>query len=232
MGQKLVTETCTCPCAETETAHAPKTITADDTPTHYEDESSANTIPPTAGEATTTATSGSLEDETGIFQSFPAEDAATDFDRSLPVFTGMIVRQKFHNKASYDRRLAWIKLEARTLCLSEYDSTLRKHKEARIADITGLIAGPPEKFKTTAAERDSFTTNPDAWDCFLSVKFQRGGGVDLRFDSRAQRDMWLDTLTRLLQQQPQPPPPQPPAPPSTTDNNIASSSSSIDSRRQ
>jgi hypothetical protein len=39
------------------------------------------------------------------------------------------------------------------------------------------------------------------WDCYLSVKFHRGGGIDLLLDSKQERDMWLNTLTCLLSDQ-------------------------------
>lgn len=131
------------------------------------------------------------------FSSFPDERDPSNlgFDLSLPVFRGMLVQQKFSTKSSYDTRFAWIKLDARTLCLSEHQTTTRRHKAARIADMTGLIAGPPERFKAPA---DAALCN---WDTFLSIQFHRGGGIDLRFESKAERNLWFDVLERLINQQ-------------------------------
>lgn len=191
MGQKLVAGAC--PCVEPSIA-SPSRESADK-PTIYEEHASSAVSNHEAGGAV------DRENEVaGVFVSIPADESLNGFDREQPVFKGMIVEQKFHNKATYDRRLAWIKLEARTLCLSEYESTNRKHKEARISDITGLVAGPPDKIKATVADSAALMSS-GSWDCYLSIKFQRGGGVDLRFHNRTERDMWLDVLTRLMRQQ-------------------------------
>lgn len=132
------------------------------------------------------------------FHSMPDQDTnQSEFDMTLPVFRGMVLQQKFHNKSTYDTRFAWINLQSRALCLSEYNSTSRRHKEASLADVTGVIAGPPEKYKTAK--------NPEApqpnWDTYLSVKFIRGGGIDLKFDTREERDLWCRILLRLISQQ-------------------------------
>lgn len=37
--------------------------------------------------------------------------------------------------------------------------------------------------------------------CLLSVLFVRGGGIDLRFQSKEDRDLWYSTLRRLVTQQ-------------------------------
>lgn len=191
MGQKLVTGAC--PCVEPSVATPTRDVVQK--PAIYDEHT-----PPGASVHEFEDSVDRENEAAGVFVSIPADESLDGFDREQPVFKGMIVEQKFHNKTSYDRRLAWIKLEARTLCLSEYESTNRKHKEARISDITGLVAGPPDKIKATVADSAALM-NGGSWDCYLSIKFQRGGGVDLRFRNRTERDMWLDALTRLMRQQ-------------------------------
>jgi hypothetical protein len=153
--------------------------------------------------SSSTATS-SIENNTSVFRSFPDKnEIEKEYDMNTPVFKGMIVQQKFFNKSSYDPKFVWINLNTRSLCLSEHSVKERRHKEANIADITGVLAGPPEKYKATNSGNangndGNLTLNPDL--C-LSIKFVRGGGIDLQFQSIAERDTWYTILTRLILQE-------------------------------
>jgi hypothetical protein len=69
----------------------------------------------------------------------------------------------------------------------------RRHKEASLADIITIIAGPPEKFRHSS----DITATLDFRLC-LTVNFQRGGGIDLKFKSEEERDMWHKVLNRLV----------------------------------
>jgi len=37
-------------------------------------------------------------------------------------------------------------------------------------------------------------------DKCLTVVFKRGGGIDLKFESTADRDVWADTLSKIVSQ--------------------------------
>jgi hypothetical protein len=145
------------------------------------------------------------EEVSEVFVTLPdVDDINADFDLNLPMFKGMIVGQKFHNTSHYDPRFVWIRLDSRTLCLSEFESTLRKHKEARISDIVTLSVGPPEKLKMT---KEELQKNPSGllpnWDCYLSLKFAKGGSIDLKFHNKEERDQWKRILEKLMLMQQQ-----------------------------
>lgn len=55
------------------------------------------------------------------------------------------MEQKFTNKSSYDTRFIWVSLDARTIHMSQYMTKDRRHKEASLADVTSVVAGPPTK---------------------------------------------------------------------------------------
>lgn len=122
------------------------------------------------------------------------------FDLNSPVFKGMVVHQKFFNKSSYDPKYVWINVNARSLCLSEHLTKERRHKEANIADITGVIAGPPEKYKAIVDENTKEVVPLDP-DLCLSIKFVRGGGIDLQFKSQEHRDLWYNIIVQLMAQE-------------------------------
>ena len=50
----------------------------------------------------------------------------------------------------------------------------KRHKEASLADVTDIIAGPPNKCKNLTPSHEK--------TC-LTVQFKRGGGIDLKFDN-------------------------------------------------
>jgi hypothetical protein len=135
-----------------------------------------------------------------IFRNFPDSDNEKEFDENLPVFKGLVVQQKFFNKSTYDPKFVWINLVARTLCLSEHTVKERRHKEALLADITGVIAGPPEKYKAQVSPSNEESAILNA-DLCLSVKFVRGGGIDLKFQTVEERNTWYQVITRLILQE-------------------------------
>jgi hypothetical protein len=119
-----------------------------------------------------------------------------DLDLSSPVFKGTTCDQKFSNKSTYDQKFIWINIHSRTINLSEYKTKEKRHKEAGIADIVNVVAGPPEKYKATTDANGS----PEKMNIglFLSVTFIRGGGIDLRFASETERDAWYLAITKLM----------------------------------
>lgn len=82
---------------------------------------------------------------------------------------------------------------SRTLNLSEHMTKERRHKEASLSDVVNVVAGPPEKYKVEEGEDEAMYENR----C-MSVKFVRGGAIDLRFKTEAERDMWYDAVTKLV----------------------------------
>jgi enolase len=67
----------------------------------------------------------------------------------------------------------------------------RRHKEASLADVTSVVSGPPAKSKGN-------TGNEILGDLCLTVNFKRGGGIDLQFKSREERDSWYNTLLKIV----------------------------------
>jgi hypothetical protein len=127
-------------------------------------------------------------------------DGSKKFDDNLPVFQGCVVEQKFSNKSSYETKFAWINLESRSLNLSEHMTKERRHKEASLVDVVSVAAGPPEKFKAHVSATGTPTEFQDS-DLCLSVKFIRGGGIDLKFKTEEERDSWHDVITHIVLQQ-------------------------------
>jgi hypothetical protein len=126
----------------------------------------------------------------------PIKTEMLDLDLSSPVFKGTTAMQKFSNKSTYDQKYVWINIQNRTLNLSEYSSKEKRHKEASIGDIVNVVAGPPEKYKAVADEKGE-TEKLNIGQC-LSVTFVRGGGIDLKFLTEAERDAWYIALTKLM----------------------------------
>ena len=128
------------------------------------------------------------------------EDALVlkEFDLNSSVFKGTVVDQKFTNKSTYEPKFAWINPTSRSINLSEHMSKDRRHKEASLADIVTIIAGPPEKFRNPS----DATAALDFRLC-ITVNFQRGGGIDLKFKSEEERDTWHKVLNRLVRNEQQ-----------------------------
>jgi hypothetical protein len=138
---------------------------------------------------TTNPTEGTV-----LFHATPERIDDIDFDQNSTVFTGSMIDQKFSNKTTYNTKFAWINLSARTLNLSDFPSKERLHKEASLSDIISVIAGPPDKLNY------GDNRNIIANQC-LSIKFVRGGGIDIKFKSTDDRDMWYGVLSKLIMQQ-------------------------------
>jgi hypothetical protein len=127
------------------------------------------------------------------FQNVPdineEEKSKSQFDLNSNVFKGSVVEQKFSNKSSYDPKFAWVNYATRTLNLSEFMTKERRHKEASLSDVVHVVAGAPEKLKKDVVADNSLC---------LSVKFVRGGGIDLLFKTTAERDLWFDVIQDLV----------------------------------
>lgn len=92
-------------------------------------------------------------------------------------------------------RFVWLNAVTGTIHMSQHMSKDRRHREANLADVTDVVAGPPMKRKQIEGEDESIYLK----NC-LTINFKKGGGIDLQFKSEEERDEWLDALTKILQQ--------------------------------
>ncbi len=111
------------------------------------------------------------------------------------VFKGIEVQQKFTEKPNYENRFLWINRNCQLIHMSRYITKERKHKEANLTDITKMTCGPPQSTPTNIQEFENF------YELCLTVSFKKGGGIDLMFESKAQRDEWYLTVKKLLDDQ-------------------------------
>ena len=119
--------------------------------------------------------------------------AKLDFgDVNSIVFKGTSAQQKFSNKTSYDPRFLWVNLYNSTLNLSEYTSKEKRHKEVSIKDIVSVVQALPVK---ADKRKDADKLNIDL--C-LTISFTKGGGIDVCFQSKDDRDLWYGTLNKLV----------------------------------
>lgn len=132
------------------------------------------------------------DDETS-FQNEQGSDLTasilSEFDMTCSVFEGASVYQKFTSKHTYEPRFVWVNLETRTIHMSLYhNSKERRHKEASLADVTSVEKGGPKRVKNMEGNISS---------C-LTVNFQRGGGIDLRFNTDTECDLWCTVLNEIV----------------------------------
>ena len=73
--------------------------------------------------------------------------------------------------------------------MSQHATKEKRHKEASLADVISVVAGPPNVLKES--------TEIDGMLC-LTVNFKKGGGIDLVFQAQAQRDLWFEVLNRVI----------------------------------
>lgn len=113
----------------------------------------------------------------------------SEFNLKSSVFEGSNVDQKFTSKQTYEPRFVWINLESQTIRMSIHNTKERRHKEASLIDVISVERGAPKRVKKI--EENSF-------NC-LTVKFQRGGGIDLRFTTDAECELWFTVLNRIVE---------------------------------
>lgn len=113
---------------------------------------------------------------------------ALDFDSS--VLQGAEIEQKFTGKLNFEKSFVWVDISDRTIHMSNFPNKSRRHKEANLSEVTSITAGPPIKFNK--ADHSDFNS------CCLTINFKRGGGVDYKFSSEHNRNMWYDTLRKIV----------------------------------
>mmetsp|Transcript_13580 Transcript_13580/g.20382 ORF Transcript_13580/g.20382 Transcript_13580/m.20382 type:complete len:200 (-) Transcript_13580:161-760(-) len=132
----------------------------------------------------------SYEDRTDAVTSVQSTEPKLAYDPNALPFKGCEVLQKFNNNQSYTKRYVWLNNSSRTIHMSQHMTKERRHKEASLADVTSVVAGPPVKKKPEA--------DCGIADLCLTVNFKRGGGIDLQFKSKEERDSWYDTLLGIV----------------------------------
>jgi hypothetical protein len=128
--------------------------------------------------------------ELPIQNSSTSAKVSLSFDLNALPFRGCEVQQKFNNNQSYQKRFVWLNYETKTIHMSQHMTKERRHKEASLCDVTSVVAGPPVKKKTQFNESNG--------DYCLTVNFKRGGGIDLLFKTREDRDIWYSTLLNIV----------------------------------
>jgi hypothetical protein len=113
-----------------------------------------------------------------------------EFDPNSSTFQGAYLDQKFTSKTTYEPRFVWVNLETLTIHMSQHNTKERRHKEASLADVTNVERGPPKRLKLATD-----VTNEAA--C-MTVNFQRGGGIDLKFATEAECDLWFKVLSKVV----------------------------------
>lgn len=111
-----------------------------------------------------------------------------EFDMKSSVFEGAQIPRKLSRHSEYESRFIWINLEARTIHVSQHSNKDRRHKEASLADVTSIIRGSP-KLEDTDVVKPSLG---------LTINFQKGGGIDLRFASDEECELWHTVLSRII----------------------------------
>ena len=118
------------------------------------------------------------------------------FDPELPVFKGDWIEQKFTNKSSFVKKFVWVNAETKTLNVSDYARKDRKRQEASLTDFVSVTAGRPDKYKP---EISASGQPVEISHLCLSIRFMRGG-IDMKFKTEAERDIWLKGILQAWKQ--------------------------------
>jgi|Transcript_11310 hypothetical protein len=113
-----------------------------------------------------------------------------EFDLESSILQGAHVHQKFTSKSVYEPRFIWVNLDSRTIHMSLHPTKDRRHKEASLADVISVFRGAPKRDKKV--EKNSENRS-------LTVNFQRGGGIDLKFISDEECELWCTVLNRIVE---------------------------------
>ena len=113
-----------------------------------------------------------------------------EVDPSSSIFNGTFVDQKFTSKTTYEPRFIWVNLDTLTIHMSQHNTKERRHKEASLADVTNVERGAPKRVKSVSDDVNDTVC--------LTVNFQRGGGIDLKFSSAAECDLWMKVLSKIV----------------------------------
>jgi hypothetical protein len=130
------------------------------------------------------------------------EKSSSTSTAQLLLSQGMTVLLKFMVESKFETRFIWVDLRKRTLHMSQYQTRERRHKEASLTDIVSVEKPAPASFIGCTYSSTSTTAaaigDDDVADVYATVKFVRGGGIDLRFDSTEARDHFMATMTSIV----------------------------------
>ena len=149
------------------------------------------------GEASGTEMAGTparKAEEGSEFTSVQKDEAhfgAEEHDQNQTTFAGIEMDLKFTSKSTYEKKFVWLNSYSHTIHMSMTPVKEKRHKEASLADVTDVISGPPNKCKELTPAHESLC---------LTVNFKRGGGIDLKFESETERDLWFKTLNILTKE--------------------------------
>ena len=111
-------------------------------------------------------------------------------DSDSSIFQGLELYQKFVNRSNFERKFIWVNISNRTIHMSTFTNKERSHKEANLSEVTSITAGPP----TIISKDEEINVNGRC----LTIHFQKGGGIDLKFASEKERNNWYDTLRKII----------------------------------
>lgn len=111
-----------------------------------------------------------------------------EFDMKSSIFEGAHIPRKFSRNTKYENRFMWVNLESRTIHMSQHSTKDRRHKEASLSDVTSIVRGTPNL-------EDAVIVKPSL--C-LTINFQRDSGIDLRFSSEEECELWFNVLCRIM----------------------------------
>jgi hypothetical protein len=114
-----------------------------------------------------------------------------NLDANSPVFQGTMLDLKFTKSADFEKKFVWIDIVDRTIHMSTFSSKERRHREASLSEVSSLNAGLP--LKLSDEQRKSSPA-----DRCLTINFKKGTGVDLMFSTSQERNVWYDTLRKIV----------------------------------
>ena len=142
----------------------------------------------------TAATPSGKSDEGMEFTSVQKDEThfgTEKHDQNSSTFAGIEMDLKFTSKSSYEKKFVWLNSFSHTIHMSLTPVKEKRHKEASLADVTDVISGPPNKCKELTPAHEALC---------LTVNFKRRGGIDLKFDTETERDLWFKTLNILTKE--------------------------------
>lgn len=132
-----------------------------------------------------------IDINTGIESAKNPLNSTNEYDENHPALIGSNIDLKFINKSRYESKFVWISPRKKTIHMSDYNTKERRHKEASLSEVTSLVAGPPLKSKVSS-------NDPSIGKKCLTINFQKGGGIDLKFENESERDNWYALLNRIV----------------------------------
>ena len=103
----------------------------------------------------------------------------------------MRLKVKFTSKELYESTRIWLQVESGSIHMSQFDDKKKSHKEANIADMKEVVNGGPKRPKPGDPLYPS-----DINKC-ATVRFVKGGGIDIIFDSQKDRDDFSYALRQI-----------------------------------